>query len=204
MLIAFEGGEGAGKSTQARLLADRLRALGRDVVETREPGGTPGAEAIRDLFVNGPPERWTARTDALLIAAARAEHVARLIRPALAAGRMVLCDRFVHSTLAYQGHGHGLDIGALTDLHRFASDSLWPDRVVWIDLPAEEGLRRAAARGAGPDRFEAHALAFHERIREGFRALAKADPRIRRIDGLAPVEAVADAIWAELAPLLEV
>lgn len=202
MLVALEGGEGAGKTTQGALLAERLRREGHAVVETREPGGTPGAEAIRALFVHGPAERWTARTDALLIAAARAEHVARRIRPALAAGQVVLCDRFVHSTLAYQGHGNGLDLEALARLHDFASEALWPDCVLWIDLPVEEGLRRAAGRGAGADRFEAQAVAFHERVRGGFAALARADGRIRRIDGMAPPEAVAAAIWAEVAPLL--
>jgi dTMP kinase len=202
MLIAFEGGEGAGKSTQARLLAEKLRARGRVVVETREPGGTPGAEAIRALFVNGPPDRWTPATDALLIAAARADHVARLIRPALAAGSIVLCDRFVHSTLAYQGHGHGLDLEALGALHRFATGDLWPDLVLWIDLPVEEGLRRAAARGSGADRFEAHRLPFHERIRAGFEALAAGDPRIRRIDGAGSVDAVAAAIGRQVDALL--
>ncbi|MFQ3665151.1 MAG: dTMP kinase [Sphingomonadaceae bacterium] len=202
MFIALEGGEGAGKSTQARLLKDRLEAQGRAVLLTREPGGTPGAEAIRALFVSGAPDRWTAETDTLLIAAARADHVARAIRPALAGGQVVLCDRYIHSTLAYQGHGKGLDPGAIRAIHDFATGDLWPDLVLWIDLPPEEGLRRACARNGQPDRFEAHEAAFHARVRAGFAALAAEDPRIVRIDGTPGPEAVAEAVWAAVRPRL--
>ena len=202
LFIALEGGEGAGKSTQAARLAGWLRAEGRPVVETREPGGTPGAEAIRALFVSGSPDRWTPETDALLIAAARADHVARRIRPALAEGRIVISDRFVHSTLAYQGGGRGLDMAALRSLHAFATGDLWPHLVLWIDLPPEVGLARTANRKRPADRFEAEDARFHARVRAAFAALAAADPRIRRIDGLAPEEAVAAACRAEVRPLL--
>ncbi|MGQ5701899.1 dTMP kinase [Sandaracinobacteroides sp. A072] len=201
--IAFEGGEGAGKSTQIRRLAERLRAHGEDVVETREPGGTPGAEEIRQLFVTGEAGRWVAETDALLVSAARADHVARLIRPALEAGRTVLCDRFVHSTLAYQGHGKGLPMDVLHAIHDFATGGLWPDAVLWLDLPVEEGLarstRRLATGGVAEQRFEQLDLAYHQRVREGFAALAAADRRFHRIDASRPVEAVEEAIAAALA-----
>ncbi len=202
MLIAFEGGEGVGKSTQVARLAEWLVGRGAAVETTREPGGTPGAEAIRDLFVTGAADRWVPETDALLIAAARADHVARRIRPALAAGRLVLVDRFVHSTLAYQGHGKGLDLEVLRTLHDFATGALWPDLVLWLDLPVEEGLRRAAARKRGGDRFEAHDRAFHEAVRAGFAALAAADPRIVRIDAARDAATVAGEVAARVARLL--
>lgn len=202
LFICFEGGEGAGKTTQIKRLADRLAASGRTTVMTREPGGTPGAEMIRALLVDGAAERWTAETDALLIAAARADHVARHVRPALVAGNIILCDRFVHSTLAYQGGGNGLDIGQLKALHDFASGGLWPDLVLWLDLPPEDGLRRAAARSGGADRFERRDMDFHHRVHRMFAAMAAEDPHMRHIDARADVDAVADAVWREVAPLL--
>lgn len=198
--ISFEGGEGAGKSTQIARLAARLQARGTDVVQTREPGGTAGAEEIRALFVAGGAGRWTAESDALLVMAARADHVARLIRPALAAGKTVLCDRYVHSTLAYQGHGKGLPVAQLRALHAFATGDLWPDMVLWLDLPVEAGLaRRAAADGAAGQRFEQLPTAFHQRVRDGFTALAATDPRMMRIDAAQPVDAVEAAIAEALA-----
>lgn len=193
--ISFEGGEGAGKSTQIRILSQRLAAAGADVVTTREPGGTPGAEAIRNLFVRGAGDRWTPAADSLLVSAGRADHVARLIRPALDAGRTVLCDRYVHSTLAYQGYGRGLPLDDLRALHRFATRDLWPDLVLWLDLPVEHGLARTTKRTGGEDRFEHEALVFHERVRGGFAALAAADPRMIRIDSSQDVETVAAAVW---------
>ena len=203
--IAFEGGEGAGKSTQIALLAERLRAAGEDVVVTREPGGTPGAEEIRRLFVSGEPGRWTAETDALLVTAARADHVARLIRPALDTGKTVLCDRFVHSTLAYQGFGKGLPMDMLERLHAFATGDLWPDLVLWLDAPVELGLSRSTKRAAAVNpqtppeqRFEQLDLAYHQRVREGFAAMAAGDGRIARIDATLPVDAVAAAIQGAL------
>lgn len=201
--IAFEGGEGAGKSTQIARLAARLRSAGETVVETREPGGTAGAEVIRGLFVQGEPGRWTAQTDALLVTAARADHVARRIRPALRAGAIVLCDRYVHSTLAYQGHGRGLDMEALVRMHRFATGDLWPDAVFWLDLPVEVGLARSTRRAAALDperpaeqRFEQLDQDFHQRVRSGFSALAAADRRIVRIDAMMDIDAVEQAIAA--------
>jgi dTMP kinase len=205
--IAFEGGEGAGKSTQIARLADALRARGETVVVTREPGGTPGAEEIRALFVTGEPGRWTAETDALLISAARADHVARLISPALARGDTLLCDRFIHSTLAYQGHGKGLPIEALIALHRFACRDLWPDLVLWLDLPVDVGLGRSTKRAARLDaslpqeqRFERLDIAYHQRVRDGFAALAATDPRVVRIDAREPIDEVAAAIRRAVLP----
>ncbi len=202
MLIAFEGGEGVGKSTQVARLAEWLVARGHAVETSREPGGTPGAEAIRALFVTGAADRWVPETDALLISAARADHVARRIRPALAAGRLVLVDRFVHSTLAYQGHGKGLDLAALRALHDFATGGLWPDLVLWLDLPVAEGLARARGRKGAADRFESHDRAFHERVRAGFARLAEADRRIVRVDAEGDAATVAARIEAIVAPLL--
>jgi dTMP kinase len=201
--IAFEGGEGAGKSTQIARLADALTRQGETVVVTREPGGTPGAEEIRALFVQGGTGRWTVETDVLLVCAARADHVARLIRPALEAGKTVLCDRFVHSTLAYQGHGKGVPMDRLLALHDFATGNLWPDLVLWLDLPVELGLSRSTKRAAAQQadlpqeqRFEALGLAYHEKVRAGFASLAAADPRIVRIDATQAVDDVAAAIAA--------
>jgi dTMP kinase len=201
--IAFEGGEGAGKSTQIARLADTLRARGDTVVVTREPGGTPGAEEIRALFVQGETGRWTVETDVLLVTAARADHVARLIRPALAAGTTVLCDRYIHSTLAYQGHGKGVPLERLLALHAFATGDLWPDLVLWLDLPVELGLSRSTKRAAAQDallpqeqRFEALGLAYHERVRAGFAALAAEDRRMVRIDATLTMDDVTAAIAA--------
>jgi len=201
--LAFEGGEGAGKSTQIARLAEVLRARGETVVVTREPGGTPGAEEIRALFVEGAPGRWTVETDVLLVTAARADHVARLIRPALEAGHFVLCDRYVHSTLAYQGYGKGVALDRLRALHAFACQDLWPDLVLWLDLPVDKGLSRSTKRAAAQradqpqeQRFEALGLAYHEKVRSGFAALAAADPRMVRIDATQDIEGVAAAIAA--------
>ncbi len=200
--ITLEGGEGAGKSTQAALLAERLRVAGIDVDVTREPGGTPGAEAIRDLFVTGAVDRWSATTEALLINAARADHVARRIRPALFAGRWVICDRFIDSTLAYQGAGKGADIAELRHLHRLATGDLWPDLTLILILPIADGLARAAARPGGTARFEAHAGLFHQRVATGFRDIAEADPeRCKLIDARGDIDAVAAQLWAEVLSL---
>lgn len=203
--IAFEGGEGAGKSTQIRRLAVLLEARGEPVVVTREPGGTPGAEEIRALFVTGASGRWTAETDVCLVTAARADHVARLIRPSLEAGKTVLCDRYVHSTLAYQGFGKGLPMPMLRALHGFATGDLWPDLVLWLDLPVELGLQRSTKRaasetGTAEQRFEQLDLGYHQRVREGFVALAAEDPRIVRIDALHGIDEVAAAIAAAVLP----
>ena len=166
--ISLEGGEGTGKSTQVQRLAERLRSHGVDVVTTREPGGTPGAEAIRALLVEGDPGRWDGRVEALLVNAARADHVARLIKPALAAGTWVISDRYVHSTLAYQGAGRGLDDAELRKLHAFATDDLWPDLTLILEVEPGMGLARAAARRGGEERFEGEGTAFHDAVHARF------------------------------------
>jgi dTMP kinase len=199
--ITFEGGEGSGKSTQARLLAERLRNRGESVVLTREPGGTLGAEAVRSLLVTGDPDRWSPWAEACLVNAARADHVDRIIRPALAWGDWVICDRFVDSTRAYQGAGKGLDDNALCRLHDNVTGDLWPDFTVILDIDVDEGLRRAAARRDGEDRFESHAKEFHNRIAAFFSALPDSAPdRCRRFDARRPVDDLASAIAAWIAP----
>jgi dTMP kinase len=176
-LVAFEGGEGAGKSTQLRLLADELVGRGRDVVITYEPGDTPVGARLRELLLD-PATSVTPQTEALLYAADRAEHVAHVIAPALARGAVVLTDRYIDSSIAYQGYGRGLDVGEVTRASLWATGGLRPDLTVLLDLPAEEGLRRARGRNADADadRLESEALDFHARVRAGFLALADADP----------------------------
>ena len=196
--ITLEGGEGSGKSTQARLLADRLRAKGHEVVLTREPGGTPGAEAIRSLLVTGDPDRWTAWSEALLMTAARVDHVTRIIRPALARGAWVICDRFIDSTRAYQGAGGGLPDAALTALHDQAVD-LWPDRTLVLLLDEAEGLARAASRGNAEARFEALGSDFHARVQRFFAELPARDPRrCQAIPASGSIDDVAERIMAAL------
>jgi len=174
--IVFEGGEGAGKSTQVQRLADALRARGQVVVATREPGGSPGAEAIRGLLVSGDAERWTPKTEALLINAARADHLDRTIRPALANGQWVICDRFADSTLAYQGYGMGLDRAWLEDLRKRVVGDTEPGLTLVFDLPVDVGLGRAVAS----QRYEKMGRAFHETLRAAFQEIAKsADGRKR-------------------------
>jgi len=174
--ITFEGGEGAGKSTQLRRLAETLRRRGVDVVTTREPGGSPGAEQIRSLLVSGEPGRWDGMTEALLHFAARRDHLRAAVWPAIEQGKWVLCDRFADSTLAYQGYGHGLPHEAIRDLYRLAVGDFAPDLTLILDLPVEAGLARAAGRGGAEDRYEKMDLGFHQRLREGFLAIAAAEP----------------------------
>lgn len=203
--ITLEGGEGAGKSTQIRLLADALRASGLDVVTTREPGGSPGAEAIRDLLVNGEPGRWLPVSEAMLLSAARHDHVMRTIRPALDAGQWVLCDRFADSTMAYQGYGHGLDHSVLTALRDIAVGDTTPDLTLILDIEPAQGLARAASRRGGEDRYERMQVTFHERLREGYQAIAKAEPsRCAIIDASAGIDAIQAAIRAAIADRLGV
>jgi dTMP kinase len=190
-LVTIEGGEGAGKSTQARRLADALAAAGIEAVVTREPGGTEGAEAIRRLLVEGPPERWLALTETLLVLAARHDHVKRRIEPALAAGQWVICDRFSDSTRVYQGIAGGAGLPLVDRLHEAALGELLPDLTLILDVPVPLGLRRRA-RAPGANRFERKDKAFHERVREGFRALAEAEPqRCRLIEATGTVGGVA-------------
>jgi len=197
--ITFEGGEGAGKSTQIRLLADRLRRADIAVEVTREPGGTPGAEAIRELLVRGEAARWTPITEAFLHVAARADHVARFIRPALNADKWVLCDRFADSTVAYQGYGHGLDKSAIAQLNKMALGDVKPDLTLIFDIPASEGLARSRkpSQLRGEDRYEKMDIGFHERIREGFLKIAAQEPqRYRIVDAAGSVEMIAEKIAA--------
>ena len=190
--ITFEGGEGAGKSTQARLLAEALREQGFDVVVTREPGGTPGAEAIRQLLLATDGTDWNLPAEALLFAAARADHVARLIRPALARGSWVICDRFIDSTRAYQGGEGGLADETIMALHGVGSQGFMPDLTLLVELPPDEAARRIALRdGEDSDRIGGRDAAFHAKVARRFAAIAEAEPeRIARIDGSADAASV--------------
>ena len=200
--ITLEGADGAGKSEQARRLAARLRASGSSVTLTREPGGTPLGERVRAVILDPDAER-TPEADALLFNAARAELVAEVIRPALARGDTVVCDRFADSTIAYQGHGEGLDREQLRDVERLATGGLEPDVTVLVDVPPEVGLaRRAGGDAAQLTRFETgarHDLAFHQRVRSGFLALAAAEPRRWRVvDGVGTPDEVEARIVAAM------
>jgi dTMP kinase len=190
--IVFEGGEGAGKSTQVQRLADALRARGQDVVATREPGGSPGAEAIRGLLVSGDTARWSPETEALLINAARADHLERTIRPALAKGQWVICDRFADSTMAYQGYGMGLDRAWLAELRKRVVGDTEPGLTLVFDLPVDVGLGRAVAS----QRYEKMGRAFHETLRAAFQEIAKSADGRRRvvIDAGKSVDEVARAV----------
>lgn len=201
--IAFEGGEGAGKSTQARLLAEALRARGLTVVTTREPGGTPGAEAIRALLLDPPGEGWPPEAEALLFAAARADHLAHLIRPALARGEWVVCDRFVDSSRAYQGAAGGLGDEAIRALHAFGSGGQRPDMVILLEADEAALTARLASRGETTDAIEGRPAAYHRAVGEAFRTIAAADPAgIVRIDAVGSPADVHARILAALAPLL--
>jgi len=203
--ITFEGGEGAGKSTQVQRLAARLKADGRDVVTTREPGGSPGAESIRDLVLKGAADRWSPLTETLLMYAARRDHVERVIRPALARGAWVICDRFADSTRAYQGAAGGVDPTFISALETYILETTRPDLTLVFDLPAEVGLERAHARAGAEMRFESKGMVFHERLREGFREIATAEPeRCALIDATAAMDAVEAAVWAAVADRLAV
>ena len=178
--ITLEGGEGAGKTAQIKLLADALKTGGLDPIITREPGGSPAAEVIRSLLVEGAVDRWQPMTEALLNFAARLEHVQATIEPALAAGRWVLCDRFADSTVAYQGYGHDLGRAVIDELHRLVLGYFQPDLTVILDIPAAEGLARATnreqAEGSREDRYEHMDEGFHQRLRDGFLDIARRNP----------------------------
>ena len=202
--IAFEGGEGAGKSTQARLLADALAARGFECVVTREPGGTPGAEAIRALLLGTGGEGWHPRAEALLFAAARSDHVERLIEPSLEAGTWVICDRFVDSSRAYQGGAGGLGDADVMALHQVGSRGLLPDVTVLIELSPHTAAARATARDDGTaDRIGGRDAAYHGKVAQAFDALADAEPqRFVRIDGDGDAATVHQAVLAALSPVL--
>lgn len=202
--IALEGGEGAGKSTQARLLGETLHAGGKEVVLTREPGGTPGAEAIRALLLGTDGEGWGPRAEALLFAAARADHVERLIEPALVAGKWVICDRFVDSSRAYQGGAGGLADDDVLALHRIGSKGLLPDLTLLIEVPEAEVAQRLQVRDGGDaDRIGGRGSVYHGRVAEAFRRFAASEPgRFARIDGSGDAEAIHQRILAAMAPML--
>ncbi|WP_448205028.1 dTMP kinase [Azospirillum sp. sgz302134] len=193
--ITLEGGEGAGKSTQIRLLADALSACGTEVVVTREPGGSRGAEEIRALLVSGETGRWGPVTEALLHTAARRDHLERTVWPALEAGRWVVCDRFYDSTMAYQGYGLGLGRELIGALQTTALGDFRPDLTLILDLPVEAGLARAKARHGDEDRYERMDVDFHRRLRDGFLDIARREPdRCAVIDASHPVEVVQASI----------
>lgn len=197
MFITLEGGEGVGKTTQQALLAERLQREGYACVSTREPGGTALGRALREILLHGDP--LTPLAELLLYAADRAEHVNKVIAPALAVGQVVICDRFTDSTLAYQGYGRGLDLQQVRQLNHLATGGLQPHLTLWLDLPPEVGLARTGLA----DRLEQERLEFHRRVHQGFQALAAAEPqRIVRIDaGGSPLE-VAARIWSVVQPRL--
>ena len=204
-LITMEGGEGAGKSTQVDLLLAALGQAGIAATRTREPGGSDGAEAIRRLLLDGETERWDAVGEALLLYAARRDHVVRLVRPALDRGVWVVCDRFADSTLAYQGYGRGLLIADLLALHNFALGDFAPDLTLILDLPVAEGLARAGRRSGNADRFERLDAAFHERLRQGFLQIAADNPeRCVVIDAAGDQGTIHRAVLAAVAARLSV
>jgi dTMP kinase len=200
--VTLEGGEGTGKSTQINALAARLAARGHEVVTTREPGGSPGAEAIRKLLLH--EQHWTPEAEALLFAAARADHVARTIRPALEAGKWVLCDRFVDSSIAYQGGAGGLGFEPVRALHRIGSHDFLPDRTLLLELPEGEADRRAKGRDAeGSDLIGGRGADYHQGVAKAFRALAEAEPgRYRIVDASGSADEVTARLLAALEDLL--
>ena len=204
--ITLEGGEGAGKSTQARLLAEHLRSLGHECVVTREPGGSPVAEALREVILSGAAAPLGPSAETVLFAAARIDHVVQTILPALARGAFVVCDRFTDSTRVYQGALGKVDPGLIRTLEEIATAQCRPDLTVMLDLPAQTGLARAAARRAqeAADRYEAEGLAFHEGLRLAFLEIAKTEPaRCKVVDADNGPDEVAQAIWAVVQALLE-
>ena len=202
--ITLEGGEGVGKSTQGRRLAAALRARGLDVIETREPGGSPGAEAIRTLLLSGAVDRWSAEAEALLFAAARSDHVQRTIKPALERGQWVLCDRFLDSSLAYQGMVGGVGEERIRALHDVGSGGFLPDRTLLLHVTNEEAAQRTSRRdGANPDRFGARDQAYHDAINSAFERLAAADTRrFRLIEASGSEDDVTSRLVAALEDLL--
>lgn len=194
--ITFEGGEGTGKSTQARRLSAALKQKGIESVITREPGGSPGAEEIRGLLVHGDAARWSPLTEALLFYAARADHTERTIKPALADGKWVICDRYSDSSYAYQGGGRGLDRETVRRIEAIAIGDFKPDATFILDLPVKDGLARAMARRGNETRFEEMDIAFHERMRKSFLDIARrAHDRCMVIDASKDVDEVAEAVF---------
>ena len=198
--ITLEGGEGTGKSTQAKRLAAKLKASGIDSVVTREPGGSPGAEQIRQLLVEGDPGRWDGRTETLLVFAARIDHIERTIKPALAAGRWVISDRFTDSTYVYQGVGRGVDRETIRRIESVAIGDFRPDFTLILDLPVSVGLERAKARPSSENRFEGFDAAWHEKLRTAFRDIANRHAeRCVLLDAAGSEDDVAELIWNSVA-----
>ena len=202
--ISIEGGEGVGKSTQIRLLSESLEANGLSVVTTREPGGTPGAEAIRELLLLANGTDWNLKAEALLFAAARSDHVANLIEPALTAGQWVLSDRFIDSSRAYQGIASGLGDAEILSLHRFGSNGLMPDLTVLLELPEGEGVDRALQRDSGKaDRIGARDAKFHVTVEQAFQQFSVDEPdRIKRVDASGGIDNVHQRILRHISPLV--
>jgi len=202
LFLSFEGIDGSGKSTQARLLADHLRAQGRDVVLTREPGGSAGAEEIRALVLQGDPDRWSAETEILLFTAARRDHMERTILPALADGKIVICDRFADSTRMYQGLSRG-DLRAVVDQLHTLMIPRDPDRTILIDMDPTVGLARAKSRNSVEERFEDFGISLQQQMRDGFLALSREfDSRFCVINGMQDTDAVQSDVIAAITPLL--
>ncbi len=200
IFISFEGGDGAGKSTQIQHLADRLSRGGHEVVTTREPGGSPGAEEIRRLLVEGDKDRWSPMTEALLMVAARRDHLERVILPALARGAVVISDRFADSTMAYQGIAGDLGRDAAAALHKIAVGENDPDLSIILDVPIEEGLARAGERTGVETRFESKGAEFQKKVRDAFLEIARENPaRCVVIDATGDIKATADAVWRAVA-----
>jgi dTMP kinase len=195
LFITFEGIEGSGKSTQAKLLAAWLKTRGHRVVVTREPGGPGISEKIRKILLDARNHRMDSLAELLLMEASRAQHVAEVIAPALKRGAVVICDRFADSSAAYQGYGRRMDHGLVDQLNWIATGGVWPDLTLVIDLPVEEGFTRAAGRKRSFDRMESQEKAFHLRVRNGFKALAKSDaPRVKLLDGRFPPDVIQAAV----------
>ena len=200
VFITLEGGEGAGKSTQLKLLEERLVTHEIDIVRTREPGGVPSAETIRDLLVNGETDKWRPLTETLLHFAARHEHISRLVQPALDRGQWVLCDRFADSTTAYQGYAQNIDLETIATLYRLAVGNLEPNLTIILDLPVEVGLERAEDRGIGGTRYEKMGIEFHKRLRDGFLRIAANNPhRCSILDATQSIEEISEYIMALVA-----
>ncbi len=204
--ISLEGCEGCGKSTQASLLKTRLESMGVSVVMTREPGGTPTGEMIRDMLQHhATGENITPAAEVLLFAASRAQHVTNVIRPALAKGHWVICDRFVDSSLAYQAGGRGISLEQVLAVNEYALDGCWPDVTLWFDVTVETALDRMKDRGAHPDRFESEARSFHRSVAEMYGLIGKRfNDRIVRMDASKTIEDVSDQVHACLRAKLEV
>jgi dTMP kinase len=201
--ISIEGGEGVGKTTQIAALAEAIRNAGYEVIITREPGGTTGAEIIRQMLLGGSAERWLPRAEALLFAAARSDHVERLIEPALENGKWVISDRFIDSSRAYQGGGSGLSDSDILALHQIGSRGLLPDRTLVLRLDASEANRRATTRDHGnPDRIQARNERFHSDVDVAFVSYSERDPRVRLVNADGPPAAVTSRLMAEVADLL--